>query len=508
MIDATYTRLRALPGPLVLAVLVPILAGALLSGLVVLAILASVGWALAEIDAAPTGLHVLGLSLLEACVGGFAVGMLAALFARRGGITLFRPDLALIAARGREAVWLLSGILVLAVTSRILFAAHTEGIMENADLAARLCLLTSALLMAMMFHRVGIQKLRQEAAADQRGRRRTWILVYVGVMLLPAAFVLLLVQGFLVGALDLTRSLLGTLLIIATAATVRAMITPVAGEHQVHRSAPGAGLRRGRDKLRHLVLLVVTTALLLWIWREVFVAFGYLQNVALWSAETASGEQVVTVANLLACVAVLAGTLIAFWGLPLVAGTQSLDTVSRGVGTRYAVVTLVRYVILLLGVLAAFTFLHIGWSKIQWLATGLSVGLGFGSQEIVANFFSGLILLSEGSIRVGDLVVVGVRYGSDTALVERLLVDAALQTREVLPDPAPTVAFESFGDSALQFRLYAWIAAAHRAVPINHLLHVRIEEALRVNGIVIPFPQRDLHLDTAAPLEIGAQAAD
>ena len=527
--------------------------GALLNGLALMGILATLGWGLASIKGAPPGIHVLGLSLLEACLGGFGVALVAALFARRGGIAHFRPDLAPIAARGREAVWLLSSTLLLGVASRMLFAAHSDGAAAHADLAARLCLMTSALVIAVMFHRVVFLKLRQ-AASRNRGTRGAWIAGYVATMLVPVVFLWLIVQGFLVGALDLIRSLLGTLLVVATAAAVHALVAPATGEGAATSSAGDAVRRHGRDRLWSVFLLMIAAALLMWIWREVIVAFDYLQNVVLWSTETASGITTVTVANLLACVATLAGTLLAFWVLPLLTGTQSLDTVARGVGTRYAVVTLLRYMVLLVGVIVAFTFLNIGWSKIQWLATGLSVGLGFGLQEIVANFFSGLILLSERSIRVGDMVavgdqtgvvtrihvrattvrdydgreilipnkemvaaqvtnwtlsntqrrvqvVVGVAYGSDTALVERLLLEAAAQTPGVLAEPAPSVAFELFADSSLQFRLYCWIAAADRAVATNHLLHVRIEQVLRLNGISIPFPQRDLHLDMPVPME-------
>ena len=528
------------------------LVGALMNGLAVMAILAALGRALGSIDGAPAGLHVLGLSLTEASVGGFGVGLIAALFARRGGIVQFRPDLASVAARGREAVWLLSLILLLALASRMLFAAHAEDATAHADLAARLCLMLSALVMAAMIHRVLVLQLKQAVASGRRRARRAWTAVYAAAMLVPGVFLWLLVQGFLIGALELTRSLMGTLLVLASVATVRATVSPPGREDARASSTADAAARRGRDRLGLAVLLVAAAALLLWIWRNVFVAFGYLRNVVLWSTETAGGLTTVTVANLLACVATLAGTWLAFWVLPLVTGTRSLDTVARGVGTRYAVVTLLRYAVLMVGVLVAFTFLNIGWSKIQWLATGLSVGLGFGLQEIVANFFSGLILLSERSIRVGDMVavgdqtgvvtrihvrattvrdydgreilipnkemvaaqvtnwtlsnterrlqvVVGVAYGSDTALVQRLLLEAAARTPGVLAAPAPSVAFELFGDSSLQFRLYCWIAAADRAVVTNHLLHVQIEETLRVNGISIPFPQRELHLNTTTP---------
>ena len=302
-----------------------------------------------------------------------------------------------------------------------------------------------------------------------------------------------------------------------------------------------------------MVTLAVLTCLA-WIWRDVFSDLLYLQNVPLWTAETVEGLKTVTVANLLSCLAVLGGTLIAFWALPLILATEATDSTQRSVGTRYAVIALVRYTVLIGGLATAFSLLNIGWSKLQWMAAGLSVGLGFGLQETAANLFSGLTLLSERSIRVGDLVtvgdktgivrrikvrattvedfdgreivipnkelvstqvtnwtltdakrrlqvVLGVAYGSDTALVVRKLLEASSGVEGILADPPPQAAFEQFGESALQFRLYVWIGVA-QAVRINHDLHMRIDQLFRESGIDIDFPQHDVHLFPAGPLEV------
>ena len=76
-------------------------------------------------------------------------------------------------------------------------------------------------------------------------------------------------------------------------------------------------------------------------------------------------------------------------------------------GARFALSTLVRYSIIIVGMIAAFGLLGISWSRVQWLAAALTFGLGFGLQEIVANFVSGLILLVERPVRVGDVVTLG-----------------------------------------------------------------------------------------------------
>ncbi|HSN72687.1 MAG TPA: mechanosensitive ion channel domain-containing protein, partial [Steroidobacteraceae bacterium] len=281
---------------------------------------------------------------------------------------------------------------------------------------------------------------------------------------------------------------------------------------------------------------------------------SYLQEVTLWTTESAQGVDAITVANVLWFLVLLAGTLIVFWALPVLAGTRSLDTSAAGIGGRYAVVTLVRYAVLVAGVMMAFSVLDIGWSKLQWMAAGLSVGLGFGLQETVANFIAGLMLLTEGQVRVGDVISVGdktgvvsriqmrattvkdfdgreviipnkelvttqvtnwtlsdanrriqvgvgVAYGSDTDQVEKLLLDAADSVPWLLRDPAPRVVFEQFADNSLNFRLYVWIDSGQRVLDTIHELHRRIDQRFREHGIEIAFPQRDVHLDTG-PLTV------
>jgi len=180
-------------------------------------------------------------------------------------------------------------------------------------------------------------------------------------------------------------------------------------------------------------------------------------------------------------------------------------------------------------------------------------GAGFGLQEIFANFVSGIIILLERPVRVGDLVTVGgntgfirrihirstvledydrkeiivpnktlitgevtnwtlsdttarvlidigVAYGSDTRLVERVLLDAASQVPRLMSEPAPVVWFVSFGDSALNFRLRGYVENADIKLSVTSELNYVIEQTLREHGVNIPFPQRDVHLFGLEPL--------
>jgi potassium efflux system protein len=229
-------------------------------------------------------------------------------------------------------------------------------------------------------------------------------------------------------------------------------------------------------------------------------------------------------------------------------------------GITNAAKTLTGYVLILIGVVSAASMLGLSWGQVQWLAAAVSVGLGFGLQEIFANFVSGLILLFERPIRLGDIVTlgnltgtvariqirattiidadrkelivpnkefvtgqlinwtltdtvlrltvsVGIAYGTDTKLAEKILLETARKNPNVLDDPPPTVTFSSFGDNALQFDVRVFIPHADYTLRTRHLLHMQIDEALRSAGIEIPFPQRDLHIrSVAAPVAIKIES--
>ncbi len=265
-------------------------------------------------------------------------------------------------------------------------------------------------------------------------------------------------------------------------------------------------------------------------------------------AEAAAGIPAsVTLADLGVALLLILLTTVLARNVPGLLEITLLKRLPMDAGSRYAVSTVARYLILIVGVTAVFSALGIGWSKVQWLAAALTFGLAFGLQEIFANFISGLIILAERPIRVGDVVTIGnvsgtvarirmrattildwdrkelivpnkafitdqiinwslsdptlrltttigVAYGSDTALVERTLLAVANANENVLRDPAPTVVFQRFGESSLDFELRVFLPAIDRLVPTRHQLHLAIDAAFREAGIEIAFPQRDLHL--------------
>jgi potassium efflux system protein len=280
----------------------------------------------------------------------------------------------------------------------------------------------------------------------------------------------------------------------------------------------------------------------LWfIWADVLPALGILKQINLWEK--------VTLAGFLLAILITIMTFIAGKNLPGLLEVVVLHRLPLDAGSRFAVTTLCRYVIIVFGIAVAFDIVGIDWQKIQWLIAAITVGLGFGLQEIFANFVSGLIILFERPIRVGDIVTVdditgtvtrihirattitdwdrkelivpnkefitgrvvnwtlsdriirllikvGVAYGTDTDLVQKLLLEAAKSLPAILSDPPPSAIFTGFGESSLDFEIRAYIPNVDNQLTLKHELFTAINKKLQQAGIEIPFPQRDIHVRT------------
>lgn len=216
-------------------------------------------------------------------------------------------------------------------------------------------------------------------------------------------------------------------------------------------------------------------------------------------------------------------------------------------GTRMATLSLVRYLMLGIGVIWAAQELGVAWSDAQWLVAALGVGLGFGLQGIILNFVSGIILLFERPVRVGDMVTIGdadgtitrinirtttivdadrreliipnkelvtgrvinwtltdsvtrmvipvsVAHGSDPELIQRLLLKAANSIAAVLDDPGPSVYLMGLTESGLTFELRVFTARLDERMPTQHQLRLNINRLFKRHKITIPFPQFDVHL--------------
>jgi len=293
-----------------------------------------------------------------------------------------------------------------------------------------------------------------------------------------------------------------------------------------------------------------------WIWADLLPALAALREIVLWEYTSGSGESqrltAVTAAGLGLALLVAAITYLAARNLPGLLEVLVLQRLEVDAGARYAANAVSRYLIIVVGLLVVVNMLGLEWSKLQWLVAALGVGLGFGLQEVVGNFVSGLIILFERPFRIGDtvtigsvsgtvtriqirattiidwdrkelivpnkmfitnqlvnwtlndpvlrvIVPVGIAYGSDTALVRRLLMEIAEANPRALSDPAPQVWFMGFGESSLNFEVRVFVMGLSEILPITHELHEAIDAAFRRHGIEIAFPQRDLHLRSLDP---------
>ena len=325
-------------------------------------------------------------------------------------------------------------------------------------------------------------------------------------------------------------------------------------------TAPEIDLMEVDANSRQLVRVFVAALSLVgfWLlWRDVLPALDALGKVELWHYAAATRAGTETLAVSLQDVLVALGLALLFAlgarDIPTVLQIGVLQRLSIDPGSRYAIRALLQYLIIGIGVAAVFSRLGFAWSQVQWLVAALGVGLGFGLQEIFANFISGIIILFERPIRVGDLVSVddvtgtveririrattltdfdrkevivpnktfltsrvvnwtltdavtrvvipiGVSYGDDTGTAREIILGIAEQHEKVLQTPPPRIYFRALGDSSLDFELWIYVNALTDRIPVTDDILMQVERALPQAGITIPFPQRDLHVAWPAAL--------
>jgi small-conductance mechanosensitive channel len=222
------------------------------------------------------------------------------------------------------------------------------------------------------------------------------------------------------------------------------------------------------------------------------------------------------------------------------------------IGAQQAVAAVTRYLVLFIGLLVILQTVGIDLTTLNVIAGAVGIGVGFGLQNIASNFISGLIILFERPIKIGDRIEIGdiegdvieigarsttvltndnitiivpnskfitenvvnwkhrdskirfkipigVAYGSDARLVEKILLKVAEENRDIMDVPPPVVRFLEFGESSLLFELRAWSSTLlHRKGVLISALNFAIYAKFKEHGIEIPFPQRDLHIRSGA----------
>jgi small-conductance mechanosensitive channel len=236
---------------------------------------------------------------------------------------------------------------------------------------------------------------------------------------------------------------------------------------------------------------------------------------------------------------------------------RRLEQTELRADASYLLEKIVFYLLLVIVVMTALSLLNVPLGAFAFVSGAVAIGVGFGAQNLINNFISGWILLMERPVRIGDfieidsnmgvvdrignrstrihrtdgvhmlipnsqmlerivvnwtlvddrirtIVRVGVAYGSPVEKVAELIEEAVLAEPDVLREPAVSVVFEDFGDSALIFDVYFWAAVGGERYlrQIRSSIRFRIDRLFRENGIVIAFPQRDLHMNSSSPLEV------
>lgn len=397
---------------------------------------------------------------------------------------------------------------------------------------------------------------------------------FVLMVLGPLLLVAMAWFGFLYTALDLNQILLGTIAVSMTGVLVYWMLLRWF-MIRVRRLALADALKRRRERreaaqqepdaeaedahageveaqkldltaisgqTQHLLRLVCATGTLLAVgllWSQIFPVFTIIDTVAVVGT--------LSLLDLMKAVMIGVITTVLTKDLPGVIKLVSLRSAKLSIGSLNALTSLCQYVVIAIGFAMVFNLLDLGWAQFGWIATALSVGLGFGLQEVVANFVCGLILLFERPIRVGDLVTVegvtgtvtriqmrattiinwdrqefvvpnktfvtgtllnwtlhdsmtrlvitvGVSYSSDVDHAREILLEVAKDHPRVIEEPRAVATFEEFADSSLTLRLKVYITNVERRIEILSQLHSAIKKSFDAGGIEIAFPQRDLHI--------------
>jgi len=321
-------------------------------------------------------------------------------------------------------------------------------------------------------------------------------------------------------------------------------------------------------RLVRSILTLIALVSVIVLWSELHSAFAFMENISLWDVSTTvqgvESLQPITLGAVLIAILVFIITTHLVRNMPALLELAILQHLSLAPGTGYAITTLTKYLLLLIGGLVGFSMIGIEWSKLQWLVAAMGLGLGFGMQEIFANFISGLIILFEKPIRIGDTVTIRDLTGSITRIntrattitdwdrkeiivpnkafiteqfinwslsdsvtrvvltipapastnseeVTNLLLQACHRCSYVLETPAPEVFLVDLQQGIQLFELRIHAAEMGHRMPLRHELHQLILQGFREHGLEMPFPPFQVRLDTmgrkTTPINPGAPAA-
>jgi potassium efflux system protein len=482
------------------------------------------------------------------------------------------------------------GLVVMALVAVVSIAEHQPASLAE-DVIGISVVLACFALMTWLLNRLLLSGPAREHASALRQ------LLGLLFMLLPLALILAMAFGYYYTALKLSDRLINTLYLLALWLIVEATFVrglAVAARRLAYQRAQSkrqAQVKEGPDggettveeptldieqvnqqSLRMIRLALLGTFLLglYWVWADLISVFTYLDTITLYEYSSGSGDAAslvpISLSDVLGALIIVGITVALARNLPGLLEVLVLSRLELAQGSAYATTTLLSYLLVAIGFVVTLSTLGVSWDKLQWLVAALSVGLGFGLQEIFANFISGLIILFERPVRIGDVVTIGnlsgtvskirirattitdfdrkeiivpnktfvtdqlvnwslndtitritlsigVAYGSDLDLVRKLLMQAAQDNPRVLRDPAPLLFFLTFGESTLDHELRVHVRELADRNAATDEINRAIDRLFREHGIEIAFRQVDVfvkNLDQVEqPLErrVIAQAA-
>ncbi|MBS7662279.1 mechanosensitive channel MscK [Pseudomonas lalucatii] len=463
------------------------------------------------------------------------------------------------------------GLVVMALVAVVTVAEHQPASLAE-DVIGIAVVLACFGLMAWLLHKL----LLSGSAREHSSNFRT--LVGLLFSLLPLALIVAVGFGYYYTALKLSDRLISTLYLliiwtIVEAAFVRGL--GVAARRLAYQRAmakrqavPKEGAEGGETpveeptldieqvnqqslRLIRLSLLGLFIAGLYWVWADLISVFAYLDNVTLYEYSSGSGESAslvpISLSDLLGALIIVAITVALARNLPGLLEVLVLSRMRLAQGSAYATTTLLSYVIVGVGFVVTLSTLGVSWDKLQWLVAALSVGLGFGLQEIFANFISGLIILFERPVRIGDVVTIGnlsgtvsririrattitdfdrkeiivpnktfvtdqlinwslhdtvtrviirigVAYETDLPLARELMMQAVLENPRVLRDPEPQLFFLTISASTFDYELRFHVRElADRNASTDEIL-TRIALSFREHKVEMAFNQVEVTL--------------
>ncbi|NMY51597.1 MULTISPECIES: mechanosensitive channel MscK [unclassified Pseudomonas] len=458
------------------------------------------------------------------------------------------------------------GLVVMAMVAVVTVAKHQPAGLGD-DVIGLTVVLTCYALMVWLLHKLLLTGPAREHASAFR------MLIGIGLSLLPLALIIAVGLGYYYTALKLSDRLINTLYLLVIWLVIEATFVRglgVAARRLAYQRATAKRQAQSKDsgegtetvveeptldieqvnqqslRLIRLALLGTFIAGLYWVWADLISVFAYLDNIALYQYSSGSGDAAtlvpISLSDVLGALIIVGITIALGRNLPGLLEVLVLSRLNLAQGSAYATTTLLSYLIVAIGFVTTLSTLGVSWDKLQWLVAALSVGLGFGLQEIFANFISGLIILFERPVRIGDVVTIGnlsgtvskirirattitdfdrkeiivpnktfvtdqlinwslndtvtrvivkigVAYETDLPLARKLMMQAAEENPRVLRDPAPLLFFLTISASTFDYELRFHVRELGDRNAATDEILTRIALSFREHNVEMAFNQ-------------------